>query len=644
MSQRSAILIRAVCVVLVYVFTTGGTARAGEPEALAISANIQARHLPFGTMIDPIFASPESNDVVGYTRCGDSAIWTGHYLAAEAFRYKATQSAQALDNVRRAIAGIKSLMDVTGTNLLARCLLPVNSPYLTFVQAEEGHNGLYTNTSAGWVWVGNTSRDQYAGVMFGLAVAYDMVDTPDVKTSASEQVTRVLDFLRGHDWAVVMPSGIVSTIFQISPQEILSFLQVGRHVNPGRFSTAYDVQRVLTSAGVPAAIGIEILTDGSYSKFNLDYITLYNLVRLDSSFANVLYSQGYEILRNHTAGHQNAFFNTIDRALRGPDAARDQETASLLDQWLQRPRRDKIVDLHGTVAVCGDQACQPVPVPLRPPTDFLWQRSPFQLQAGGEGTFETAGIDYILPYWMMRYYAATSRLVAQSAAAASPAIAPESIASIYGTNLASTTQRAVGLPLPTSLGGTGVMVKDINGVERPASLIYVSPTQINLVLPKIAAPGQATFTISTATGQSSVSAMVLPVQPTLFSANATGSGTAAATGIRVNAANPRLQSPVPVFACDSLGCISVPIDVGVDTPVYLTFYGTGIRNRSSLSNVKVAIRGVDTPVLYAGPQPEFEGLDQVNVPLPLSLRGAGECNVVLTVDGQTANTVTINVK
>ncbi len=46
---------------------------------------------PYGTVLDPIFAGPASNQIVGYTRCGDSAIWTGHYLAAEAFRYQVTR-------------------------------------------------------------------------------------------------------------------------------------------------------------------------------------------------------------------------------------------------------------------------------------------------------------------------------------------------------------------------------------------------------------------------------------------------------------------------------------------------------------------------------------------------------------------------
>jgi hypothetical protein len=104
-------------------------AQAAETDALAISANVQARHLPFGTILDPIFSSPASDEIVGYTRCGDSAIWTGHYLAAEAFRYQVTRTPEALDSVRKALAGVKSLSDVTGTNLLARCLVPINSPF-----------------------------------------------------------------------------------------------------------------------------------------------------------------------------------------------------------------------------------------------------------------------------------------------------------------------------------------------------------------------------------------------------------------------------------------------------------------------------------------------------------------------------------
>ena len=613
-------------------------ARASEGDALAISANIQALHLPYGTIVDPVYASADSNQIVGYTRCGDSALWTGNYLAAESFRYKLTQSPDALNNVKNAIAGIKSLADVTGINLLARCLVPLNSPYIAGIEAEEGHNGIFTNSSAGYIWVGNTSRDEYSGVMFGLAVAYDMMDDPTIKTSISDLITRLLEFLTGHNWNITMPDGSISTTFLIRPDQMSSFIQVGRHVNPGHFSLSYDILQATLSVTVSAPILVEVQSDDSYFKFNLDYINLYNLVRLDSG--NGSYKTAYGILRDHTAKHQNAFFNTIDLALNGPNGARDADTLTFLNQWLLRPKRDPSVDLTGTVPVCGSIACQPVPIPLRPPTDFLWQRDPFLLMGGGVGTIESAGIDYILPYWMGRYYGLNAAFVVQSAAAGSAAVAPNSIASIFGSNIASATVQASSLPLPTTLGGITLTVTDSAGTQRGAPLIYVSPTQINFVIPD----GTATFTINGGPSPLTATGTIQNVAPTLFSANSNGMGVAAATAIRTQVPNSQLQSPVTVFQCGSSGCVSVPINLGVDTPVYLTLYGTGIRNRSSLSNVTVTINGTSVPVLYAGSQGTFAGLDQVNVPLTLNLRGSGESNIVLTVDGQIANTVTVNIQ
>jgi uncharacterized protein (TIGR03437 family) len=149
-----------------------------------------------------------------------------------------------------------------------------------------------------------------------------------------------------------------------------------------------------------------------------------------------------------------------------------------------------------------------------------------------------------------------------------------------------------------------------------------------------------------ANGSTTVTATgtVQAVIPTLFSADSTGSGVAAATAIRTQAANPALQSPVPVFQCTSSGCVSVPISLGVDTPVYLSLYGTGIRNQSSLANVMVTINNISLPAMYAGPAPGFTGLDQVNVGLTLNLRGSGETNVVLTVNGQMSNAVKLNIQ
>src|SRR4051794_38602336 len=74
---------------------------AGEADALAISRNIQERHFPHYTVLDPVFEAPGSSRIVSYTRAGDSALWTGYYLAAESFRYSVTHSQEALENARR---------------------------------------------------------------------------------------------------------------------------------------------------------------------------------------------------------------------------------------------------------------------------------------------------------------------------------------------------------------------------------------------------------------------------------------------------------------------------------------------------------------------------------------------------------------
>jgi uncharacterized protein (TIGR03437 family) len=232
----------------------------------------------------------------------------------------------------------------------------------------------------------------------------------------------------------------------------------------------------------------------------------------------------------------------------------------------------------------------------------------------------------------------------QSAAAASIAVAPNSLASMYGSNLAPVMAQAMMQPLPLTLGQISLTVTDSSGVQRGAPLIYVSQSQINFLVPDGSAPGSANFVVVNGSTTSTAAGTIQPVVPTLFSANSTGSGVAAATAIRTQAANPEVQSPVPVFQCTGSGCVSVPIDLGVDTPVFLTLYGTGIRNRSAQANVVVKIGNMSLPVQYAGPTPNFAGLDQVNVNLILSLRGSGETDVVVIVDGQVSNAVKINIR
>jgi uncharacterized protein (TIGR03437 family) len=89
----------------------------------------------------------------------------------------------------------------------------------------------------------------------------------------------------------------------------------------------------------------------------------------------------------------------------------------------------------------------------------------------------------------------------------------------------------------------------------------------------------------------------------------------------------------------------VPIDLGAESDqVFLVLFGTGIRFRTQLSAVTASIGGVNAPVIFAGDQGTFVGLDQVNITVPRTLIGRGNVDVSLTVDGKAANAVKLQIK
>lgn len=220
--------------------------------------------------------------------------------------------------------------------------------------------------------------------------------------------------------------------------------------------------------------------------------------------------------------------------------------------------------------------------------------------------------------------------------------APQAIVSAYGTNLAPSLGVAPGPNLPTSIMGISVVIRDSTGREAPAPLFFVSQRQINYLVPELAA-GPATVSLrSGARAGISGTLEIRPVAPGIFTANADGKGVAAGFYIRPGAGRP--EPPSPLSRCAAPGsCRPESIDLGSDG-VFLTLFATGLRGRNLLSPVTVTVGGAAVPVLYAGTQNEYPGLDQINVVLPPSLAGRGTVTVQVEVDGREANPVTIAIR
>jgi phospholipase C len=222
---------------------------------------------------------------------------------------------------------------------------------------------------------------------------------------------------------------------------------------------------------------------------------------------------------------------------------------------------------------------------------------------------------------------ASNTLVVVNSPTGGYSLAPGSLASAYGANLASTVAIAPSPALGTTLGGVTVSVTDTAGNSTPAQIYYVSPSQVNFVLPASVASGVATVAVSN-NGATAISgnALIYAVAPTLLSADAYGSGYAAAVAISGSKFSYIAQ-------CGSSGCVPNAIDPSSGS-VYLSLYGTGIRNAST---VNVTIGGEYAAVTYQGPQATYPGLDQINVLLPSDLKGRGRLDVVAIVNGQASN-------
>lgn len=222
---------------------------------------------------------------------------------------------------------------------------------------------------------------------------------------------------------------------------------------------------------------------------------------------------------------------------------------------------------------------------------------------------------------------ATGFVTANAASFQRSVFAPDSIGSAFGTGF------------PTEAAGLTLTIEDSAGVSRPAPLFFASAGQVNFLVPAGVAAGSASIRVSGAAGTAPFRSEILvrAVAPGLFGVN----GFAAANVISYNNGGQTVSDAVRVSAA---GAVELnPIDLGTDgRQVFLILYGTGIRAHAA--DVTARIGNATVTAAYAGAQGTFAGEDQINIEIPLSLRGAGIVDVVLNVDGQVTNVVKIHIQ
>jgi uncharacterized protein (TIGR03437 family) len=249
--------------------------------------------------------------------------------------------------------------------------------------------------------------------------------------------------------------------------------------------------------------------------------------------------------------------------------------------------------------------------------------------------------------------ASPAQVRALSIATDSTLTAAGSLAVLYASVPVADPASAASSPWPTTLDGIMLMVRDSTGVQRPAPLFYLSPSQINFQVPLGTATGDATLTLIAGGHTSDVgSVQVSAYAPGIFWLRGVyGENMAAATAIRVE--RDGNQTNLPVFACSAGGsscqAVYIPLSTADGRPIYLSLFGTGFTGGANVK-VTATANDVNLPVTYAGPQGGTPGLEQINVGLPPEILnsavawGLAGAEVTISVEGIAANTVWVSVE
>ena len=215
-------------------------------------------------------------------------------------------------------------------------------------------------------------------------------------------------------------------------------------------------------------------------------------------------------------------------------------------------------------------------------------------------------------------------------------VAPGSIISIYGQNLASTTAIGPTDPLQQTLGNVTVTA---NNILLP--LIFISAGQINAQVPIELAAGTYTLTVQSL-GQPPVSG------PFTVSRNAPGIFTQSnpqnlplgaalhQDGSLITMSSPARRKEIVSFYGTGFGPLTQSVPDGFPAPLAPL--------DPTVDTVTINAGGVTVPATWAGAAPTLVGMDIVQLQIVDAIPSATTINVVVTVNGRPSATVQLPVQ
>jgi hypothetical protein len=380
----------------------------------------QEYHLPQGINVDIVWRDRNRSAPIQYKGVGDGAIWTGHYLAMLVFKFAATGDRETREAILDVLDTIDMLANVSGrTGYIARYAGTGEDP--AFVNQyrvaatgkrrprRDGRRLVYEGAPPyeDYLWLGNSSRDSYDGIRFGLSIAWQLSGDDEVRARAESIIALIVDRLVHDEWWIRDGRGGVT---RPTSWWKLAWMRTALTVCPGRvprIDRAYDWQYRRAMMRKPA---VRSATRNKYYPNNLRFLRMYHLAAFETDprkakeYKALLTRSFYE----GAAGHLNGHFAALYMA--GTNDPQDQLARATLQGTLldfpPPPKWARAVDLRDAPSIERTHWTGAAEYALLPrervPRDFIWQRSPCTLHGGTDEPLEYPGLDFLLPYWIGR--------------------------------------------------------------------------------------------------------------------------------------------------------------------------------------------------------------------------------------------------
>jgi hypothetical protein len=359
-----------------------------------------------------------------YPDLADTPTFTGLFAATSCLRASLETGAmreQALDDARRALEGLRFLMDVTGVRgLLARGARRVRAP-----QADEGAKKWLPGQGefADYRWRGDVSMDQYANGLVSAVWACRGAYPREVAGLVRDAAAHLL----ANGMKLVDPDGEVTRFGDLSRRSGAGFNSIAQLTGYAIFALAAQldddvrwadqVERLRNRDRVPARSRTTNLRVFGITNYSNDLMA-WNLHRVLVQLARETGDPALPDLRHgmyrswlRVRGDGNPYFAASFCRVepRDCDWRALREGRELLERFplekrkvaptpeLSRLPRRWLPGRKGR-----PQARRRVPIELRPPSSLEWKSSPYRLTGGTSPETEYTGLDFLAAYWLYR--------------------------------------------------------------------------------------------------------------------------------------------------------------------------------------------------------------------------------------------------